>query len=240
MALTGFNFTEAVRRVLAGAREESRRLGHEYVGTEHLLLALTRLESGPVMTVVERAGSNMTSIRASVESIVRPGVTRRSDSELPYTSRAKKVLELTMEEARAMGANYIDCEHLLLGLLAEDKGIAAQVLVAAGVTLDDTRATVMQVLGVPGAPSSGALTPIRRRVPVARYAAMGVMALTWMVVCITVPIVISVLEALFSGQPSVTVGLGWISWRNPVFVACLISPLLVWLGFGIVRRWRHG
>jgi len=150
--MDGFNFTERVRKVLAHAREESARLHHEYVGTEHILLGLIREGGGVGFEVLEKLG-DPAAIRETVEATLKRG---RSDvkvgPDLPYTSRAKKVLELAMAEARELNHSYVGTEHLLLGLLREEKGIAAQVLVHHGVTLDRARAKTLDLLSSPETP----------------------------------------------------------------------------------------
>lgn len=150
--MNGYNFTERLRRVLAMAREESARLQHEYVGTEHLLLALIREGQSVATSVLQQLGVDLRKIARSIEDIQREG-SGRAPTDLPYTSRAKKVLELAMEEARDLAHSYVGCEHLLLGLIREEKGIAAQALAQGGATLAAVRAETLRVLG-PDAPSS--------------------------------------------------------------------------------------
>lgn len=147
----GYNFTERVRRVLANAREEAALLHHEYVGTEHILLALLGDDVGVATTVFEELGIDRSAIRRKIEETVKRGKAELSDPDrsIPYTSRGKKVLELAMREARELGHSYVGTEHLLLGLLREEKGIAAQVLTNLAVTYDGVRAEVMSVLGEP-------------------------------------------------------------------------------------------
>jgi ATP-dependent Clp protease ATP-binding subunit ClpC len=146
--MNGYNFTERVRRALALAREESMRLHHEYVGTEHILLALLREDAGVATAVLDALHARSDQIVAMIEDAVKAGHPgRRPGPDLPYTSRAKKVLELAMSEARAMHHSYVGTEHLLLGLIAEQRGIAAQVLGQAGVTLERARAETMAILG---------------------------------------------------------------------------------------------
>ena len=154
MAMTGYNFTERVRKVLALAREEANELHHEYVGTEHILLALLREGEGVASTVLQNQGVNEEAMRDRMLSIIAMGKSDQLRMDLPYTSRAKKVLELAMHEARELNHAYVGTEHLLLGLIAEEKGIAAQVLIDAGVTLDVARAETLRILGteVPHAP----------------------------------------------------------------------------------------
>jgi ATP-dependent Clp protease ATP-binding subunit ClpC len=146
--MNGYNFTERVRKVLAMSREEAVRLRHEYVGTEHMLLGLLREPDGVAITVLQSFSVGLEDLSQKVEeSIERSRSADASRTDLPYTSRAKKVLELAMSEARELHHSYVGTEHLLLGLLREEKGIAAQVLNAAGVTLDAARAETLRLLG---------------------------------------------------------------------------------------------
>jgi DNA-binding transcriptional regulator YhcF (GntR family) len=144
-----YNFTEEVRAALSSARLEAARLGHEYVGTEHLLLGLIADEGGIAVSILRELGVEPESIRQRMLDIVKRGkaVVHEGEPNLPYTSRAKKVLELSMEAARDLSDNYVGCEHLLLGLIGETKGIAAQVLADAGATLQATRAVVVRLRG---------------------------------------------------------------------------------------------
>lgn len=144
--MRGFNFTERVRKVLSTAREEAMDLGHEYVGTEHLLLGLTR-DEGVASAVLANLHVDTQALRNRVLEIVRRGTKEHGAADLPYTSRAKKTLELAMTEAKRLHHAYVGTEHLLLGLLAEQKGIAAQVLIDAGCTLERARAETLVTLG---------------------------------------------------------------------------------------------
>ena len=146
--MSGYNFTDRVRWVLQAAREEAARLRNAHVGTEHLLLALVRDRGGVAQRVLLSFQADLEGIRRAVESRIKQGESAIGDrEELPYTSRAKKVLELAMSEARELNHRYVGTEHLLLGLLREEKGIAAQVLTAAGVTLERARAETLRILG---------------------------------------------------------------------------------------------
>jgi ATP-dependent Clp protease ATP-binding subunit ClpA len=145
--MNGYNFTERVRKVLAMAREESARLHHEYVGTEHLLLGLTREGEGVAATILQNLDVDLDDIQDKLEETVKKGRSSHTGPDLPYTSRAKKVLELAMDEAREVNHSYVGTEHLLLGLLREQKGIAAQVLVDAGVTIETAREEMLRILG---------------------------------------------------------------------------------------------
>ncbi|HEX6250960.1 MAG TPA: ATP-dependent Clp protease ATP-binding subunit [Gemmatimonadaceae bacterium] len=163
--MNGYNFTERVRKVLAMAREEASRLHHEYVGTEHILLGLIREGEGVAATVLQNLNVDLEEIQQKIEETVKKGKAPQA-SDLPYTSRAKKVLELAMAEARDLNHSYVGTEHLLLGLLREEKGIAAQVLADAGINLDAARAETLRLLGTEmpqggqaapaGAPATGA------------------------------------------------------------------------------------
>ena len=145
--MNGYNFTNRVREVLAGAREEAAALRHEYVGTEHVLLALLRADDSVAVHVLENLGVDRGGVRDMILGVIKRGTAERAGPNLPYTSRAKKALELAMTQARTLHTNYVGTEHLLLGLIAEKKGIAAQVLADRGVTLDDAVAEAVRVLG---------------------------------------------------------------------------------------------
>src|SRR5687767_13588733 len=159
-----YNFTDRVRKVLAMAREEAIRLQHDYVGTEHILLGLIREGEGVAAAVLMNLNVDLEQIHERIEESVRKGKATIALGELPYTSRAKKVLEYAMAEARELNHSYVGTEHLLLGLLREEKGIAAQVLNALGVTLEDARAETLKLLGSdvgptqPGGSSGGGST----------------------------------------------------------------------------------
>ena len=146
--MNGYNFTDRVRKVLQMAREEAARLHHEYVGTEHILLGLIREGEGVAATVLQNLNVDLDDIQQKIEETVKKGkAAAAAGPDLPYTSRAKKVLELAMTEARELNHSYVGTEHLLLGLLREEKGIAAQVLTDAGVSLEASRAETLRLLG---------------------------------------------------------------------------------------------
>jgi ATP-dependent Clp protease ATP-binding subunit ClpC len=150
LRMNGYNFTERVRQILAAAREEAARLRHEYVGTEHILLALLADEGGVSAAVLTNLGVDREAVRALIEATVKTGnADPHHGPDLPYTSRAKRVLELAMAESRELHHTYVGSEHLLLGLVAEGKGIAAQVLQDSGVTLEGARAEARRLLGTP-------------------------------------------------------------------------------------------
>lgn len=144
--MQGYNFTERVRRVLASARRHTARLGHEYVGTEHLLLGLLDEDTDFVCAAaLANLDVDTTKLRDSIERSLKPGERRADDIDFPYTSRAKKVLEFAMGEARKLAHSYVGTEHILLGLIREENGIAAQVLTEAGVTLDAARTEIVRL-----------------------------------------------------------------------------------------------
>ena len=145
--MRGYNFSPQVRKVLGGARDEAGRFHHEYVGTEHLLLALIREEDGGSATILRDLDIAPERIRQQLEETLRPGPDVGTGPDLPYTSRAKKVLELAIEECSRSNAVLFDTEHLLVGLCAEEKGIAAQVLAWAGLTTDVARDAVSCITG---------------------------------------------------------------------------------------------
>jgi ATP-dependent Clp protease ATP-binding subunit ClpC len=154
--MNGYNFTERVRKVLAMAREEAARLHHEYVGTEHILLGLIREGEGVAATVLQNLSVELDEVQQKIEETVKKGkAAQTTGPDLPYTSRAKKVLELAMSEARELSHSYVGTEHLLLGLLREEKGIAAQVLTDAGVNLEAARAETLRILGTEMPPQQG-------------------------------------------------------------------------------------
>ena len=146
--MNGYNFTERVRKVLALSREEAVALDHEYVGTEHMLLGLLAEGEGVATAALTALGVDRDAIRHTILRTVKGGKPGRGvGPDLPYTSRAKKVLELAMTAARDLNHSYVGTEHLLLGLLREQKGIAAQVLMEAGLTVDLAGADILRLLG---------------------------------------------------------------------------------------------
>ena len=160
--MNGYNFTDRVRKVLQMAREEAARLHHEYVGTEHILLGLIREGEGVAAAVLTNLNVDLEDIQQKIEETVKKGkAAAAAGPDLPYTSRAKKVLELAMSEARELNHSYVGTEHLLLGLLREEKGIAAQVLTDAGVNLEQARAETLRLLGseMPTTPAGSGAGP---------------------------------------------------------------------------------
>jgi len=138
-------FSERARRVLTMAQEEARLMNHSYIGTEHILLGLVREEEGVAAKVLVNLGVHLSKVRSAVEFISGRGE-RSPAAETGLTPRAKRVIELAIDEARQMGHNYIGTEHLLLGLLREGEGVAAGVLDSLGVTLDKARSETIHIL----------------------------------------------------------------------------------------------
>ena len=156
-------FSERARRVLTIAQEEARQLNHNYIGTEHILLGLVREEEGVAAKVLINLGVALTKVRSAVEFIIGRGEKAGTD-ETGLTPRAKRVIELAIDEARNLGHNYIGTEHLLLGLLREGEGVAAGVLDSLGITLERVRAEATNVLSQ-GAPARAKLARSTSRTP---------------------------------------------------------------------------
>ena len=175
-------FTDRARRVVVLAQEEARMLNHNYIGTEHILLGLIHEGEGVAAKALESLGISLDAVRSQVQEIIGEGQQAPS-GHIPFTPRAKKVLELSLREALQLGHNYIGTEHILLGLIREGEGVAAQVLGKLGADLNRVRQQVIQLLSAatrarrpsppaarPRAPrparpcstSSGATSPRRR------------------------------------------------------------------------------
>jgi ATP-dependent Clp protease ATP-binding subunit ClpC len=140
-------FTDRARKVMALANQEAQRFNHEYIGTEHILLGLVKEGSGVGATVLKNLDVDIKKLRLEVEKLVKSGPDMVTMGKLPQTPRAKKVIEYAIEEARALNHNYVGTEHILLGLLRESEGIAAQVLMNLGLKLEDVRQEVLNLLG---------------------------------------------------------------------------------------------
>src|SRR5438477_4380596 len=142
-------FTDRARKVMQLANQEAQRFNHEYIGTEHILLGLVKEGSGVAANVLKNLDIDLRKIRLEVEKIVQtgPGSEMVTMGKLPQTPRAKKVIEYSIEEARNLNHNYVGTEHLLLGLLREQEGVAAQVLMNLGLKLEDVREEVLNLLG---------------------------------------------------------------------------------------------
>src|SRR5476649_232623 len=140
-------FTDLARKVMQLANQEAQRFNHEYIGTEHILLGLVKEGTGVAANVLKNLDIDLRKIRLEVEKIVQAGPEMVTMGKLPQTPRAKKVIEYSIEEARQLNHNYVGTEHLLLGLLREQEGVAAQVLMNLGLKLEDVREEVLNLLG---------------------------------------------------------------------------------------------
>ena len=140
-------FTDRARKIMALANQEAQRFNHEYIGTEHILLGLVREGSGVGANVLKNLDVDLRKVRLEIEKLVKSGPDMVTMGKLPQTPRAKKVIEYAIEEARALNHNYVGTEHLLLGLLRESEGVAAQVLMNLGLKLEKVREEVLNLLG---------------------------------------------------------------------------------------------
>src|SRR5881275_1245907 len=151
-------FTDRARRVVVLAQEEARMLNHNYIGTEHILLGLIHEGEGVAAKALESLGISLEAVRQQVEEIAGRGQ-QAPGGHIPFTPRAKKVLELSLRESTGLGHRYIGTEHILLGLIREGQGVAAQVLVKLGADLSRTRQQVIELLHGPGAGKLAESTP---------------------------------------------------------------------------------
>ena len=150
-------FSGRARRVVVLAQEEARLLGHNYIGTEHILLGLVHEREGVAGRALESLGVKLDRVRRQVEQTIGRGDS--SPSHLPFTRRATKVLGVSLREAVQLGQTYIGTEHILLGLLREGEGVACQVLVKPGADLSQVRARVLKLVADDGAEGAAAPTP---------------------------------------------------------------------------------
>jgi Clp amino terminal domain, pathogenicity island component len=165
-------FTDRARRVVVLAQEEARHLNHNYIGTEHILLGLIHEGDGVAARSLEALDISLEAVRTQVQEIVGHG-DEAPTGHIPFTPRAKKVLELSLREAMSLGHNYIGTEHILLGLIREGGGVAAQVLVKEGGSLDRVRQQVIQLLaGYAGAGQPEQIAGMSTRITQQQAAAM--------------------------------------------------------------------
>ncbi len=158
-------FTERARKVILLAKEEAKRFNHDYIGTEHILLGLIREGEGVAAAVLQKLGLSPEKIRLEVEKLVQSGPSTMVSGDIPFTPKAKKVIELAMEEARSLGHNYIGTEHLLLGLIREGEGVASQVLMNLGLDLNRVRNEVITLLGSSSPAPTGSAGGARTKTP---------------------------------------------------------------------------
>ena len=142
-------FTDRARKVMLLANQEAQRFNHEYIGTEHILLGLVKEGSGVGANVLKNLGVDLRKIRLEVEKLVQSGPDMVTLGKLPQTPRTKKVIDYAMEEARNLNHNYVGTEHILLGLLREQEGVAPQILMNLGLSLEKARAEILALLGHP-------------------------------------------------------------------------------------------
>jgi hypothetical protein len=168
-------FTDRARRVIVLAQEEARMLNHNYIGTEHILLGLVREGEGVAAEALESLGISLDAVRQQVEEIIGQGQ-EAPTGHIPFTPRAKKVLELSLRESLQLGHNYIGTEHILLGLIREGDGVAAQVLVRLGADLNRVRHQVIQLIagrplgeGAPGPEVQARLDVVEIRLAVLEH-----------------------------------------------------------------------
>ncbi len=158
-------FTDRARRVVVKAQDEARRLDHNYIGTEHLLLGLTDEREGVGAKALDSLGISLDVVRQQLEEIIGRGK-KASSGHIPFTPRAKKALELSLRESILLGHTYIGTEHILLGLISEDEGVAAQVLVRLGADQNRVRLHVIELLaGRQGGQPQGRAARARRVSP---------------------------------------------------------------------------
>jgi ATP-dependent Clp protease ATP-binding subunit ClpC len=158
-------FTERARKVVILAKEEAKRFNHNHIGTEHLLLGLIKEGEGVASAVLQNLGLSLDMIRLEVEKLVQHGPSTVVSGDIPFTPKAKKVIELAMDEARHLGHNYIGTEHLLLGLIREAEGVASQVLLNLGLDLARVRNEIMVLLGSVTPGQSPSISPEKSKTP---------------------------------------------------------------------------
>jgi len=157
-------FTERARKAMALANQEAQRLNHDYIGTEHALLGLVKEGAGVGAGALKNLGVDLDKVRAEVEKLVNRGPDRITKDKLPMTPRMKLAVDYAIEESRSLNQNYIGTEHLLLGLLRESEGVAAQVLLNLGLALANVREEVVKLLATRAAPQEGP-APAAPRLP---------------------------------------------------------------------------
>jgi hypothetical protein len=158
------NFTPRAQQVLALARKEADRFHHNYVGTEHILLGLIKLGQGVAVSVLQKMGLDLETVRNAVEKQVGTGQETKTQSSIPYTPRVKKVLALAGKEAKTLNHSYVGTEHILLGLLREGEGVAARVLKSLDIDIERTRNEILRELDPQFSGSQGAEGPAEEAV----------------------------------------------------------------------------
>ncbi len=158
-------FTERAQKIIIYAKEEAGRLKHDYVGPEHILLGLIRGGSGVAIGVMKNMGVSLTKLKKEVESMLSPGTGTVQIEDLSFTPKAKKALELAIEEANKMGHGYVGTEHLLLGIVKEGESAASKVLGSFGITLDHAREITIELLGGQSSSSTSKQNPFSQGIP---------------------------------------------------------------------------
>lgn len=153
-------FTDRARKVMQFANQEAQRLNHEYVGTEHILLGLSKDTGGIGVKILEHLGVTLPAIRLGVEKLVEAGPSMVTMGKLPQTPRAKSVIQRAIAQSREMKHGHVGTEHILLGLLCEPEGIAAQVLSGVGVTMNGAIQAISEIVSYPPPPEQPAPTPV--------------------------------------------------------------------------------
>lgn len=148
-------FTDHAKSALNKARQQSQRLNHDYLGTEHLLLGLLEVDSGRARSMLESLQIDTTRLRSEIDARVRPGSTPTGMGQIPFTPRARNALEHSMKEAASLGSTVIGTEHLLLGLVREPEGVASKALSACGLSVERARAFVSEGSGVQATREAG-------------------------------------------------------------------------------------
>ncbi len=170
-------FTDNAKKALNLARQEAQRLNHEYLGTEHILLGLLHLDGCTAMRVLDGLGTNPRQVRVEVEKLIESGPTQVKPVQLPFTLRAKKVLELSMEDAGGLGDSFIGTEHLLLGVIKEQEGVGGRALRSLGVTLEGAREKLLELRAAPEKSPGQPLDPRALTGQLSREQIAGVLAL---------------------------------------------------------------
>jgi ATP-dependent Clp protease ATP-binding subunit ClpC len=169
-------FTERAKQVVVLAQEEARALKHNYIGTEHILLGLLREEEGLAARVLESLDITVEEVREQVKRLVGRGDEDIVTGQIPFTPRAKKVLELALREALALGHNYIGTEHVLLGVVRENQGVAARILLDFDADAEKIRKEIMSVLSGPGGPGLVHTETVEHRVVRGGWTSYGPLA----------------------------------------------------------------
>jgi ATP-dependent Clp protease ATP-binding subunit ClpC len=169
-------FTERAKQVVVLAQEEARALKHNYIGTEHILLGLLREEEGLAARVLESLDITVEEVREQVKRLVGRGDEDIVTGQIPFTPRAKKVLELALREALALGHNYIGTEHVLLGVVRENQGVAARILLDFDADAEKIRKQIMSVLSGPGGPGLVHTETVEHRVVRGGWTSYGPLA----------------------------------------------------------------